>query len=180
MKAKDIKERAARARQLIIDELVKRGHKVKERKDKPWMDRCVVVDGIKVPMQVKEVWSGSFGRRGTGKLKCAVDWVWVGMDIKLKRRSFPSSKARAVTEGLDIEKICDHLEKWMVVHTLHSGLEKKAKDAKDHWRMIVKTIQRDYPKADLKATAYGVHIRLPATDEDHARAVLSAMYGEPV
>jgi hypothetical protein len=160
-------ELLAKVAPMVLAGLKEKGHKVSFLEPaKQHRTSRIVVDGVRVPFDVQRQ-AGSWGRF-TGKKTVRIDWLWMSNDhlngaVQMKARSFQQSKNRPDTEGFDIPKIVEHIEKWASEWTRLKEICDQKEDHQEQWTRVVKLLRQSFPEASdrlkLKATTKGIEVR---------------------
>jgi len=139
---------------VIVCALVARGHQAEftldydDRKHGIYGCQGVTLNRVKIPLKFKFLITRPYYHRPSttpNKMQLVVDWLRVDYNVVLKSRVFRMIDKRE--HGLDIEKVCDHLEKWAT--TLNQ--EKHRRDTSDQalkqWVGIAESLQVKFPCA---------------------------------
>lgn len=180
MKSEKINQRAGALLEIIVAELKKRGREAASGRDnKGRHEWFVICNGTKVPLRFeseRRTYGAGYHFSDTGKIKLRIDWVWIEYDIKLKAKTFKESDKRE--HGLDIAKVCNHIEMWAEVYEREHGKVVAQDQSKEQWSQILTMLQAQFPEAvkkvHIEATSKGLGIRGTFGQRD-AEAILKVL-----
>jgi hypothetical protein len=156
---------------LVANALRARGHRVQRRPSQigpSWRAAPIIVDDVGVRLSFKEEHWHSYrlaanGRSTSGRLIASIEGIWGNIDTKL----FRSAKARTTTHGLNVQAMCDHIEKWIVVRAKLDEAEQRANTARTTAQAAKSRLEKDHPNATdvLRITDRGLLFKAVVSEE---------------